>query len=178
MHLSLAVVIACLIMCVSLIKIIIYFYKYQKEYHFLFKYSENGSEQAYKILQKFQNIYCSKKECMIIISQKIDTPLTTGIIKKVIILPNIDYSFKELYYILLHEYTHVVKNDLIKKLCLDIFMLMFWWIPCNEFIVKDITQFMEIRCDRLLLKYDTNADTVDYMETLLYALKSKKVSDE
>lgn len=114
----------------------------------------------------------SVPKCKVIKSASTSVPLVTGIWKKKVIIPDIKYSYEELYYILLHEYTHIRHGDLWKKLLAEIFYAVFWYIPFFRFIKKDFIQTLEIRCDTSVLQDKTKEQTLTYMALLVKSLKN------
>lgn len=111
-------------------------------------------------------------ECSIIKSTVTSIPLVTGIWNKKVIIPDTEYSYEELYYILLHEYTHIRHGDLWKKLLAEIFYAVFWYIPFSRFIKKDFIQTLEIRCDTAVLRNRTREEKLTYMNLLIKTMKN------
>lgn len=88
-----------------------------------------------------------KIEAEIVFSEVIGSPFTTGLLHKKIVIPDMDLTEMELECILRHEFTHIKRHDLMKKWFLSFFGIVFWWIPFNSFLCRDIEQLMEIHCD-------------------------------
>lgn len=100
-------------------------------------------------------------------SSFIETPCCIGIIKKKIILPMKNYSEDDLYYILLHEYSHLKNKDLLVKMLINILCAVYWWNPFVYLLKKDINQTLEIRCDDLVIKEILPNQRADYLSVLL-----------
>lgn len=111
-------------------------------------------------------------ECSVIKSTVTSVPLVTGVLNRKVIIPNTEYSYEELYYILLHEYTHIRHGDLWKKLLAEIFYAVFWYIPFSRFIKKDFIQTLEIRCDTAVLRNRTREEKLTYMNLLIKTMKN------
>lgn len=107
----------------------------------------------------------------VIFSEHIDIPMGLGIIKKWIVLPEEKYSDLELYYILLHEYTHFLNRDLYIKMLIHIFCCFFWWNPIALLLKKDLGQTLEIKCDLCVTEQMTVKNKADYLTTIVSTLK-------
>lgn len=109
--------------------------------------------------------------CIVASSPDVFVPVVTGVFKKKVILPTFRYTYQELYYILLHEYTHLCHYDFLKKFLLELLFSFFWWLPLSDFIKKDFEHSYEIRCDNSILKLCSDDEKLNYMETLVKSLK-------
>jgi len=104
-------------------------------------------------------------------SNRVGIPMGIGIFKKRIILPDEDYTDMELYYILLHEYTHFLNRDLIIKMLVHMFCYIFWWNPIVYLLRKDLEQTLEIKCDLYATEDMSNRSKADYLTTIVSSLK-------
>ncbi|MCD8153435.1 MAG: hypothetical protein LUF78_01850 [Clostridiales bacterium] len=170
-ELSIGSVLIIFIFLISLVRIFLYVYNLHRDSRIFRGCEEYNPQQANRIFKQIREIYPGAKNCPILVYDSISVPITTGLRRKVILLPRTTYSDNELFYILLHEYTHIAKHDLHKKLFTDLFICVFWWIPYKKFLEKDIVQIIEIQCDQKVLKSIPSANKLDYMETLLTCLK-------
>ena len=93
-------------------------------------------------------------------SDRINTPLTYGIFRPVVLLPkNTDWTDEmKLRYVLAHEYTHIRRFDTLTKLCwpplyASIGLILFVGdvctgkrdieLPCNETVVRTLGEIMK-----------------------------------
>jgi bla regulator protein BlaR1 len=94
-------------------------------------------------------------------SDRINTPLTYGIFRPVVLLPkNTDWTDEmKLRYVLAHEYTHIRRFDTLTKLVLTTAVCVHWfnplvWVmyvlanrdielPCNETVVRTLGEIMK-----------------------------------
>lgn len=107
------------------------------------------------------------KSIKVVRSSFIETPCCIGIVKKKIILPMKNYSEDDLYYILLHEYSHLKNKDLLVKMLINVLCAIYWWNPFVYLLKKDINQTLEIRCDDLVIKEILPNQRADYLSVLL-----------
>ncbi|MCI8855805.1 MAG: M56 family metallopeptidase [Clostridiaceae bacterium] len=91
-----------------------------------------------------------------------------------ILLPNLDYSDEELYYILKHEYTHFLSYDILMKQVVMIFCMLFWWNPAVYLLKRDFDQAVEIKCDTFVTKKMSKAERTAYLKAILSSLHNQK----
>lgn len=99
-------------------------------------------------------------------------PMGIGVRKWRILLPDRTYSDEELYYILLHEYTHFLNGDLVIKILTHIYCCIFWWNPVARLLKKDLDQSLEIKCDLCITEVLSARETVAYLQTIVSSLKA------
>lgn len=121
--------IAICVMLISLFKVIAFVEHYYTLLHSINKQSLSELQLSDYVFNKLEKAFPILPQCKILRAPFITTPLVIGIHKKRILLPTTIYSETTLYYILLHEFTHLYCKDLYKKLVLEILSSFFWWIP-------------------------------------------------
>ncbi len=104
---------------------------------------------------------------------QVGSPHGLGVFRKVIMLPDMAYSERELYYILKHEYTHFRNHDTLLKQITVLFSKVFWWNPLVLLLMRDLEQSVEIRCDLAVTKHMDKGEKYAYMETLVKAVKEE-----
>ncbi len=114
------------------------------------------------ILQMMNEISGGKADKVrIICTSAINVPLITGLIKPVICLPDIEFSYDELYNTLLHEWQHYLHKDLWLKTVIEVVCALYWWNPVIYFIRNNINNTLEIKSDLNAVKRfdETEKDT-------------------
>lgn len=98
-----------------------------------------------------QKIYRSIR---ILVSDKVTTPLTYGIIKPKIVLPkSMDCSDElQMRYILTHELIHIKQFDALWKLVLVIALCCHWFNPMVWVLYVLMNRDLEIACDEKVIK--------------------------
>lgn len=104
-------------------------------------------------------------------SAEISMPMGIGIRKWRILLPDRMYTDEELYYILLHEYTHFRNGDLAIKILTHIYCCVFWWNPVIRLLKKDLDRSLEIKCDLCITEELSARETAAYLQTIVCSLK-------
>lgn len=104
---------------------------------------------------------------------QVGSPHGLGVFRKVIMLLDMAYSERELYYILKHEYTHFRNHDTLLKQITVLFSKVFWWNPLVLLLMRDLEQSVEIRCDLAVTKHMDKGEKYAYMKTLVAAVKEE-----
>ena len=130
-----------------------------------------SKDVSYHVLQKFQTIKNTDKTICLKYLPGIASPILTGLRKPVIYLPSDLSQENNLYYILLHEYTHWKEKDLWLKLAVVILKILFWWNPIVWIIARDVERFIEIRCDKNATAHLDETEKLCYAETMLNIAK-------
>lgn len=98
-------------------------------------------------------------------SGSIKCPFTIGVLRSEIYIGDRIYCNDNLIHILVHELIHYKSFDNFKKIILMVLSRFFWWNPFIGILVKDITQLIEIECDRKVLTY--LPDREDYINAII-----------
>lgn len=124
-----------------------YVLDYRKAIKQIVNYAIPCCSREQDALDRIKHITNQSIAVSIVKCRYLDTPMGLGILKKFIVLPDCCYSDNELYYILLHEYTHFMNRDIVIKFLFSIFCIIFWWNPIVYLLKNDLEQTLEIRCD-------------------------------
>jgi beta-lactamase regulating signal transducer with metallopeptidase domain len=106
-------------------------------------------------------------------SPDVSLPLTTGVVRPVVLLPAgaaTDWPASRLEAVLVHEFAHVRRNDLVGHLLGRIVCAMQWFNPMSWFAVRRLVREAERSCDDEVLQYGARPST--YAEHLLDVLKA------
>lgn len=98
----------------------------------------------------------------------INVPMGTGIVHRRILLPELDCTETQLYYILKHEYAHFCSRDLAVKLLLRIFCCILWWNPAVYILKRDVAELMEIRADALAVSGFSGQERQAYIDCVAW----------
>lgn len=87
-------------------------------------------------------------------SDKIDAPLTYGIFRPVILMPEgTDWEdTKKLQYILLHEYVHICRYDTVIKLAAALALCIHWFNPLVWGMYLLLNRDLELSCDESVVR--------------------------
>ncbi|MCQ2523682.1 MAG: M56 family metallopeptidase [Lachnospiraceae bacterium] len=133
-----------------------------------------------KTTQFFNSISKTEIECSnlpsnikVYSTNHIKSPLSYGIINKIILFPQKHYDKKAFEYILEHELTHHRNNDIAVKLAINILCSFYWWNPFVYLLKKDIQDSLELRCDIKTTYNYSKEQKIEYLTTLLNEFKDE-----
>lgn len=100
------------------------------------------------------NKFIQKSKIPVKVSDTISTPVSCGIIKKIIILPkNFNFNDKKLLkYVLIHEYIHIKYNHYLLKIISIILLCIYWFNPFVWILFNFLDRDLEISCDRKVIE--------------------------
>lgn len=112
---------------------------------------KNNQKAADKGLLKLANA-CGKKQGIgkairLYINEYINTPMLTGIVSPVIILPAEIMDMGNAEYILNHELTHYKRKDLLIKYAMIVIRILHWFNPFIYQISNTLDKWCEYACD-------------------------------
>lgn len=88
------------------------------------------------------------------VADYIETPVSYGVFKKVILLP-VDYEEKythgELYLLLLHEMAHIKHGDTVKLCMINLAECFLWITPAMRLFIKNFKRDSEVLCDNCVI---------------------------
>ena len=114
----------------------------------------------------------TESEIPIMVSKATDSPMLMGILRPIIVIPDLHFVDQEVELILKHELVHYRRKDLIIKLAMLIANGIHWFNPLIYVLSRQLNTLSELSCDeKVVLKLD-NLDRRIYGETILYVLKN------
>ncbi|HUR11895.1 MAG TPA: M56 family metallopeptidase [Flavitalea sp.] len=119
-------------------------------------------------MRKMAAMLSIKKEIRIWISEFVDTPLTIGFWKPVILLPvaAINHlSIQQAEAIILHELYHIKRNDYLINLLIAFLDILLFFNPFSRLLTDSIKKERENSCDDLVLQFRYEPRT--YVNALL-----------
>ena len=108
-------------------------------------------------------------------SDKVETPLTYGILRPVILMPSkTDWENKQqLQYILLHEYVHICRYDIAMKLLSVFALCIHWFNPMVWVMYILFNRDIELACDECVIRKFGEKSKSEYALTLI-SMEEKK----
>lgn len=106
----------------------------------------------------------------VLVCPGVAAPMLVGVWRPVIVLPERDYSERELRLILLHETAHWRHGDMFIKLFLLIVNALHWFNPLAYRINKEAARLCENACDESLARNMDKTERVLYGEIILRAV--------
>ena len=150
---------------VIIIDLVLKYIKYKKQ---IAKLAENGKRletSRYDV-----NVPSAK----IILSGAVDTPLSFGLIDRIILIPDEGYSDEDRALIIRHEYMHLINNDLVVQFLINMLCAIYWWNPFVYLLRLDLEQYFELRCDSNVTQGMSENQIADYLDVLLKVYKKER----
>ncbi len=168
---------AALLIVVWIVGACVGLFRYGYEYHRVFRdnllFTNPAGEAVQAVYRKILREEKRPLSILVRAGPHVGSPHGLGVFRKVILLPDVAYSERELYYILKHEYTHFRNHDTLLKQITVLFSKVFWWNPLVLLLMHDFEQSVEIRCDLAVTKHMDKDEKYAYMETLVKAVKEE-----
>ena len=116
-----------------------------------------------------------KRRIQIRQSDRISAPLTYGILKPVILMPKkTDWeNSQQLKYVLLHEYTHICRFDMVTKLIAALALCIHWFNPFVWAMYILFNRDIELSCDESVVRHFGENTKSFYARTLI-TMEEKK----
>lgn len=110
----------------------------------------------------------------VLISSGTPVPVLVGIFHPAIYLPvyTCDHPLEDLHYIILHEYTHWKRKDLLKKFLINLFCAIFWWNPFVYLLRRELNYLIEFNCDHTLSQPLDDYEVIEYLRAMKGVMNS------
>lgn len=112
----------------------------------------------------------TKRRIGVRVSNKICSPLILGVIKPVLLLPDIPMEEAQHKNILAHEMTHLRRGDILYKWLVTLVKCIHWFNPAIYLISRQIDADCEISCDISAVRDMSEQEKMSYVETILALL--------
>ena len=93
-----------------------------------------------------------------------------------ILLPEMDFTEKELQYIFKHELQHFYHHDLWLNMLCEIIMCFYWWNPFAYFLKEKFKDMLELANDKKITESMNEMEIYEYLECMLKIIKNNKVN--
>lgn len=128
-----------------------------------------------KVQQVFQRLLQEKnvqpKRLYIQRSPSVTAPVLVGFFKYSIILPELEYKERELYFILKHELMHYLHRDIWKKLLILSACVLHWFNPLCWLMHRQAALDLERYCDSNVIEKSDFQTRKEYSQILLNSLE-------
>lgn len=102
-------------------------------------------------------------------SQHIKSPVSFGIFRPVVLIPETDLSDTELKFIFLHEIYHHKHKDAFINILLNILSVLYWFNPLVHIMAEHLKLDTELYCDMCVT--EKSCDRMGYGKALLHMAK-------
>lgn len=108
--------------------------------------------------------------------QAVLSPMITGLINPVILLPETNYTPTQLYYIFRHELLHYKRKDLLYKWLVEASVCIHWFNPLIYVLRRECDHLCELSCDEAVIAKLTEKEKIAYGDTLISFIRNSSTS--
>lgn len=123
-------------------------------------------EEILEQLSRLERELCIKSRIVIWKYSRAVSPMLTGFLKPVLVLPQEEYNEEEMFFIIKHELIHFKRRDIWMKLLLVVANGIHWFNPVVWIMQKEAVIDMEMACDERVVQNIDYAGKKAYAETL------------
>lgn len=124
------------------------------------------------VVSEINRDYGKTKKFKVLLVPGVRTPAVFGLVHPRILMPEINYSQGEIYFILRHEMLHYYHRDMLVKILCEILCIAYWWNPAVYLLRRLVVRVLEIRVDCLLAARFSEEEKISYMECILKSMKA------
>lgn len=128
-----------------------------------------------EVVNKWLENHSLRRPLQIRQSERISAPLTYGILRPIILMPKgTDWeNMQQLQYILLHEYVHICRFDMVVKLITVLTLCIHWFNPMVWMLYFLLNRDIELSCDENVVHRFGENTRASYARILI-AMEEKK----
>lgn len=115
-----------------------------------------------------------KRDIKIIRCKAVSTPMVFGLIKPVILMPDIEFSKSELAIVLKHELVHLRRNDILYKLIITIACTVYWFNPLMYVMMRAANRDLELACDAEVVRHKDGEYRRRYCEAIMRLVHNRR----
>ena len=129
------------------------------------------SEKTMEELNRIRKQLNLKWHIRLRICGDLPSPMATGLIRPIILLPTEDYTGEELSAIFRHELLHIRRGDLWKKLLFLAAKILHWFNPFVWWMERTANRDIELACDAAVVAGAGTEERSAYGEAILAAMR-------
>lgn len=113
------------------------------------------------------------RACDVVVSRNYTEPFIFSFRRSIIVIPDcmLNLSDQDLYFVLKHEWQHHLDWDNQVKIGIEVLCCILWWNPFVYLLRRNVSQTLELKCDRKVTKHLVESDKLDYMDSLLRVMR-------
>lgn len=163
---SLNTILVCIWLTVSVILFLRSIRQYAKMHQYCSSCKQVENELLFQVLAQVNTEFGKTKHFTVIEACDVHSPMVFGLFKPYIILPPIEQSREEWYYILKHELNHYYHGHLLYKLICELLCDLYWWNPVVYLFRKVLRNIMEMDADKKSTCTLSDNEILDYLQCL------------
>ncbi len=125
-----------------------------------------------KSVEKINGEWGKGTKFRIVIAKYETVPCVFGVFRPYIIVPDRNYSQKEIYYILKHEMLHFYRGDMAIRVLCEILKAVYWWNLLIYILADLVVDMQEINVDFEIIRKLPDLEQLDYSDCLVSAIRA------
>jgi len=109
-----------------------------------------SDEDSLRVLQQCREDLKIKRTLPLLISNGVSSPTLYGVLRPKILLPGkyfAQFRYEELRHILLHEFVHYIRKDIVTNWLFTILLILNWFNPILWYASRKMREDQELSCD-------------------------------
>lgn len=135
---------------------------------------ELEDERICRIASKVNEEYGKKYSFKLVKEAAVSIPFVCGILKPVIVMPELELTDKEVYFILRHEMLHYYRGDTLIKVLCEILKAVYWWNPFMYMLSDLVSNMQEINVDFKIVEGLPDLYQLEYSQCLVRVAKTQQ----
>lgn len=134
---------------------------------------QRSDPRVTRIFQIIQEESPTRRTCDLVISDVHTEPFIFSFRRTIIVIPTciLNISDQDLYFVLKHEWQHHLDRDNQIKIAIEMLCCVLWWNPAIYLLRHNLSQTLELKCDRKVIKDLTARDKVNYMDSIVKIMR-------
>lgn len=116
----------------------------------------------------------TKRNIIVKKSSLIHSPIMMGVLRPMLVLPNVELTAEQLGNVLAHEMTHFKRHDILCKWFAALVKCVHWYNPMVYFVAKQANLWCEISCDLAVVERMDKEEKRCYIYTILALISTGK----
>ena len=126
------------------------------------------------VIDRINREYGKGGEFKVLLVPGIQTPTIFGVLNPLILMPGVDYTEGEIYYILKHEMLHYYHWDVLVGVICEALCIVYWWNPAVFLLERLIARVQELRVDGMLVSGFSEEEKTGYLECIAKSMRAGK----
>ncbi len=143
---------------------------------FIRRFAQPASDRPYALLRTLIKSTRADVRIAIAICPGILSPMATGLLRTVLLLPHEDYTDTELELIIRHELMHYRRGDIPFKLLIMLVRAVYWYNPLIWLMTRYANRDLELSCDEAVVRGMDKEKRGHYGDVILSNIRAQKVN--
>lgn len=138
-----------------------------------------SDEDSLRVLQQCREDLKIKRTLPLLVSNGVSSPTLYGVLRPKIVLPSkyfAQFRNDELRHILLHEFVHYIRKDIVTNWLFTILLILNWFNPILWYASRKMREDQELSCDDRVISCLEKDEVKQYGYTIVKLLEANMTS--